>query len=526
MTTLSLMTLLLAAAPTPTPVVRAVVFPDRAQVTRRASLECGPAASLAFLDLPTSIDPGSIQASTSVGEVEGLSVQSVAHDRAAGEEARKVEADIRAVARELATLDDAAARLEAQSNSLTQYDAAAVTLAGRERVDPPGNGAAWEQALQLSWGQRDELAQKRIELARKRSRLEERNMALAQRLLRLGAAASRFTLDAEVRVSCPAGQRAQIDLTYLVGGVDWSPTYELRADEKRGQSTLTTYAEVRQRSGEAWKGVQLLLSTAIPRTQATLPQLQPLTVRSEPRVDPNRMLVSRQEAQRHAESATRNAPQQEPSEGESQDQGLSMQLTVPGPADVPGEGEQVRLPISTAQLPATFVSRTAPAMQPFVYRMADMVVGGPLPLLPGPVDVFRGGDFAGRQQVDETIPVGAPWHLTLGLDETVQVKRVVVTEAKKEPGLFGSARRFSFAYRFELRGSGDAPRKVEVRDHIPVVELDDVTLALDPKTTAGWVDPNKEGILQWTVEVVPHATRSVDLGYHLDVPSRYATPGM
>ena len=43
---------LAANGPSPTPVVRAVVYPDRAQVVRRGALACGARAKLLFAELP------------------------------------------------------------------------------------------------------------------------------------------------------------------------------------------------------------------------------------------------------------------------------------------------------------------------------------------------------------------------------------------------------------------------------------------------------------------------------------------
>ena len=82
---------------------------------------------------------------------------------------------------------------------------------------------------------------------------------------------------------------------------------------------------------------------------------------------------------------------------------------------------------------------------------------------------------------------GAPFELTFGIEEGLRVERKVVEEVARDTGLFGGKRRFRYAYRFEVANYRKSSEELEVAEHVPVSELDDVKVELDTKkTTAGY----------------------------------------
>src|SRR6185436_4381906 len=103
----------------------------------------------------------------------------------------------------------------------------------------------------------------------------------------------------------------------------------------------------------------------------------------------------------------------------------------------------------------------------------EVTNAAPLPLLPGPVDVFRKGDFVARYQL-ERVGEGARFDLTFGLEEAVKVKRITVEELVREHNMLGATRRRRFAYRFEVTSHLPRAEEIEVAEHVPVSELDDI----------------------------------------------------
>src|SRR5262249_6064174 len=115
------------------------------------------------------------------------------------------------------------------------------------------------------------------------------------------AGAGRREYLAEAIVSCPPGQTAQVELSYLVGGASWAPAHEARVGDG-GAVEISSYATVTQETGEDWSGAHLVLSTAVPRQNATPPTVAPLKVYGDPRTPPKKVVVSREETVSHADA--------------------------------------------------------------------------------------------------------------------------------------------------------------------------------------------------------------------------------
>src|SRR4029077_19697886 len=76
----------------------------------------------------------------------------------------------------------------------------------------------------------------------------------------------------------------KIRLNYLVDSAFWRPQYKLRAGKDEHEAVLVEYlAAVVQQSGEDWKDVTVILSTAQPMLNAAPPDLKMLEVSVLPR---------------------------------------------------------------------------------------------------------------------------------------------------------------------------------------------------------------------------------------------------
>jgi len=523
MHTLSLTLWVLAATPS---VSSVVVYPDRAQVTRAQTVTCAGRDTLArFEELPPSADPASFRATSDRGTVEGLLASERTRKERYGTEREKLERQRLELERDLTALEHARARalaLDTLGSSLTEV---ALGRIRREFTEAKPDTRAWSTALDTALGSRLRAG---AELEAQAAKLRTTSRAVAElstQEVRTLAASARIDRSVEVRLDCPAEAQARVELTYLVGGASWQPAYEARADEPGRTVELSTYATVKQGSGEDWKEARLVLSTAVPDENATPPELRPLFVHAEERKEERKVLVRREEYQEHAK--TDSTPP--PSGGKSLQataQGLSVQLAVPERANVPGDGSEVRLRVARTRLQASFSWRTIPKLYPVVFRVARLTNTAPFPLLPGGVDVFRQTGFLGRQSL-ERVAQGAPFELTFGIEEGLRVERQVVEEVARDTGLFGGKRRFRYAYRFEVANYRKSPEELEVAEHIPVSELEDVKVELDAKkTTAGYALDAADGIATWKLKLAPAEKRTVDLVFHVDVPSSYDSGGL
>jgi uncharacterized protein (TIGR02231 family) len=499
-----------------------IVYPDRAAVTRRVIVACKDRASAEFAHLPPAADATSFRAQARGGTVEGVRASESTRTSAFSPRVAALDQRLRRLDEQLADAEAHLTRIEAGGENSEAFRSITEERVTRELAAARPDVTAWKAALATVLETGLAAARSRTPVDARLRALHRERDALAAERTALTAAAERKEHRVEVEVACPEAGEVAVALSYTVGGAFWSPAYEARADEQAATVELATFATVRQATGEDWRGARLVLSTAQPRRSATPPQITPLAVFAEKRDDPGKQLVTRTEAVHHAEAADpRAAAGATTGTGlRAKAQGTSVQMTLPAPADVPGDGAPVRLLVARNRLKAELHLRTTPRLAPCVFRVADAFNGAPFALLPGAVDVFRGGSFVARHPLPET-PPGGRLTVSLGVDERVRASRLILEESRKSVGLLGRTRQLRYRYRFEIESHLGRPEEVELGDQIPVSELDDVAVVMDGGTSAGYSLDRRDGLVRWRWRLAPGERRILDLAFHVDVPSRY-----
>lgn len=501
------------------PIKRVVVYPDRATVTRSISIPCGAHVIAAFPGIPPAADPQSFRALAGTATVDGIRWQEDARSEAFSAQATEAQRNVDRLTADLGQMQRDQARLEGAKATARGYLALGQWFVRREMLGGKPATTVWKAAFDAAID--SELkAVVAITATRARARELERQLAEArQQLARLTSATPRKEYRAEAVVSCPTGKAVEVSLSYSVGGASWHPSYEARAQEASKTVELKAFATIAQSTGEDWRAAQIILSTAVPRQNATPPRIDPLHVTSEDQPPPRKTLVEFDEDVRHSEGAG----QAERNTGtfiRAVTQGLSVQLEVPEPADVPGNDTPTRVVFACKQLPADFRFRAIPKLAPAVFLVADTTNSTPFALLPGEIDLFRAGSFLARH----TLPLvasGARFPLSFGVEERLRAKRVVLEEREHETGLVSKDRRRVYSYRFYLANYLDKPAELEVADHIPVSEMKDVSVTIDGNTSPGHTLETSDGIIRWPVKLQVGEQRSLDLTFHMDIPSDY-----
>jgi uncharacterized protein (TIGR02231 family) len=515
--------LLLAAAPA---IDSVVVFPDRAQVTRATTVDCGARRAVAFTGITPAASVDSFRARVpGGGSVDGLRVEKKARADALTAQFNELKAKLRALDADAQVLQDELGRARIRSQLGQKYLQVAVTEVQHEMALERPDTKAWQQAFDSARGARTQGDAAQTDVAVKLRALQLKREELQRKLDALGYAAQREEVSAEVVVSCPQGSKARVELTYLVGGARWTPSYEAHADESGGGVELSAFATLAQSTGESWDQAKLTLSTAVPAQNATPPELKRLQVAAQERLPEKKVLVRRDEQVGQAEGGESTV-----SGGDSQAlkvraQGLSVQLEVPERATVLGDGSAQRLFVASHKLKAQFGLRTAPRLQPFVFRVAELKNQAPFPLLPGDLAAFRGSSLVARYGL-KRVAEGAVFHLTFGIDDALRVKRVVLEEIKRDAGLFNTKKRFSYGYRFELGNWSKGPVELELWESLPVSEVDDVAVTMGEKTTTGYQLNSADGIAKWKVKLGAGEQKNVELAYKVDVPGSYDIGGL
>lgn len=502
-----------------------VVFPDRAQVTRRAPVSCGQRTAIVFEQVPPSAVGDSFRARMSEGTVDGLRAELVKQEKVFGEKAQALEKRLEELGDERRRLDDQVLRAETQAAMASKLRSVTEQGLSRELAAEKPDVKAWQAALEVPLTGQLQVAKQVAELETKRRQLDRVVQDVQRQLDEARAGGQRESYRVEVLVTCPAGKPATVSLGYLVGGASWTPAYEARANEAAKTVELATWATVTQTTGEDWAGVKLVLSTAVPSENATPPTMNTLLLGATERVETKKVLTRREEFVDSA-SVAQSAPPPEPARGlVAKNQGLSVQLEVKDAAKVPGDGAAVRVFVGEATLAATFELRVMPRLMPVAFRVAELSNTGGWPLLAGQVDAFRPTGLVGRYPL-ERVAQGAAFTLTFGIEDAIRVKRTVVEELKKDAGVFNSKKRFLSSYRIDVANYGKQPTDVTVAEQVPVAEVNDIDIGLTEKTSAGVQLDKATGVARWKVPLKPQEKKTLDFGYRVDVPTTYDLGGL
>ena len=67
---------------------------------------------------------------------------------------------------------------------------------------------------------------------------------------------------------------------------------------------------------------------------------------------------------------------------------------------------------------------------------------------------------------------------------------------------------------------------MELQEHIPVSELEDVKVVVEKETTGGYSQVATDGLLAWPVTLGPGERKTVELHFTVEVPTKYDPAGL
>ncbi len=522
------------------------VFTSGALVTRKIDREI-PAGSHTLIvnDLPAGAIASSIRVEGSadgdlqIGAVDTKRVSVLSDEAAARDEERKRLED------ELEKLTDAMDTLRAEIEVKETQKTLITNLTGLPQQPPSPTGASggqrdWSKLLNLIGSGMSDL-QSAIHKAR--IAMRELGREIEDTKKKLAELAPKQESRTELRIALEAGAdlNADLKLHYQVSAASWAPLYEARltagSDAEEPKLALTRRASITQRTGEAWKGVALTLSTSRPSATTTAPVVWPLTVDfyEPPKAAPitgqmsmrsgggRAKALAESQADETVQRYSRNRIAAAPRAVATQQATLERtafeaSFTVPGRIDVADTGEAKRVELSKVSVQPKLEVRTVPRRASVAYLYANLTLPKDAPYLAGQVALFRDNTFVGNGRLPNLAP-GADHQLGFGRDSAVTVKYDVLGEKRGESGLISSSTTDQRNYRITVTNQHPRPIDILVIDQMPVPLNEDITVEL----TGNAPDKNgfegKRGVLAWAFNLKPAAERKVRFGYKLACPA-------
>jgi uncharacterized protein (TIGR02231 family) len=301
---------------------------------------------------------------------------------------------------------------------------------------------------------------------------------------------------AVVAVELATAGELELEISYLVRNASWYPQYDIRVqtDEVQAHGTveLTYIGMVQQATGENWDKVELSLSTARPSQASILPELQPwylkeYTAPPHPQAvaAPMMYATSRSRSAKVSSLVPAAAPfdSLELDSGEPpapalveaevaiaavEKSGTALIFRVGRSIDIPSDNSPHKTTIARDDLPCNFDYVSAPALETNAHMRATVINSTERTLLEGQASIFLGAEYVGTTTLAFTA-AREEFKVFLGIDDSLKIKREPTERAVDKGNLLqGDIRRSIYAYRISIHNYAPGPRKVIVRDHIPV----------------------------------------------------------
>jgi uncharacterized protein (TIGR02231 family) len=509
------------------PVVRVTLLEDRAHVVRRgwAELPAG-AVRVAVDDVSPVISDKTLTAvaagTLTVDARVTRRARSLALDPE-GEDALAIgsgrgETALRAALRDA---DAAIAALEGREAIMVREAEGLARTAGETMADLAAD-AGWGRAVaDTTSTSLDAIAEREAEIRRRLHDLGQEledargnRQRLSRRLDALATPSSRHVAALEADLVVEAAGSHEITFEYIVPGACWRPyhTAELIGGEGDGRARLvfSTDACVWQSTGEPWNEAKLAFSTERASLGVDPPELASDILAVAKKAEAIAVEARDQEIQTTGLGGEVQIAPQVPG---IDDGGEPIALEAAHPATVPSDGKPYRVRLGSFESDADVGLVAMPELSPCVFVRAEPRNAGAGPILAGPVDLVRKSGLVGRTSV-LYIAAGERFELGFGPDADLRVKRDEQT-SNDESRLLSSwiSRKHEIALR--LSNLGARTRTIEVKERIPVSEIDKVEIELDARATTGGRRPDEHGRITWTVKLPPRGRERLDLVYTL-----------
>jgi uncharacterized protein (TIGR02231 family) len=283
---------------------------------------------------------------------------------------------------------------------------------------------------------------------------------------------------------------------------------------------IITTATAWQLTGEVWEDVEARFSTARPARAASAPLLADDVLVSRRKTDEERrrIEVSLRDQALQVAGLDRGARAVEEMPGVD-DGGEPVVLSPKGPVTIASDGRPFRVEVARIETSAKIERVVFPELAEVAHLRGTATLAKVGPILAGPVRVARGQSLVGRAKIG-FVGKGEPFEVGLGVDDGVRVRRET-TEERDTSAIVGTQKIKRKASVF-LTNLASEPKRVLVTERLPVSEIEDVVVTLTD--AGGFTLDAQDGFLRREVELGPHETAELGMGYEIRAAAKVVLP--
>jgi len=337
----------------------------------------------------------------------------------------------------------------------------------------------------------------------------------------------------EILFNAEKEQKIRIEADYLTKNANWGPLYKVSVPMALSEIDLTMFSKILQKTGEDWKQVALSISNVIPLSGVRLPSLSSwLLDVPRPRRKAGRLAYEKAAPAMDVVKGKdySEIPKQEAAftTAVKKELPLSFEYRIPQPIDIESRDKETILPLFTKKIQGDSYYYAVPKRSPLTFLVCKTKADKEL--LSGPLNVYFGGRYIGKTYLGEK-KAGEEFHLSLGADREVMVKREKVKDKIKET-YFGKIQRGTIvrelAYKITVENIKDRSILLKVLDSIPVPRTDKIEvkdLKMNPEPAKkNYLD--KEGVMLWEYKLDPEEKQEINIEFVVTYPKGLLPMGL
>ncbi|PKN13666.1 MAG: hypothetical protein CVU69_00380 [Deltaproteobacteria bacterium HGW-Deltaproteobacteria-4] len=498
-----------------------VIYPDRAMLKK--TLPVAVIKGENILEL-TALSPGIIDDSVQAGirsagkvRIIDIEVRRTALFKADQERTKEVQARIDKIDQELIRQGNL---LTVQKNSLAFLQKVIPFSQDQNTSFPTVRDylLAMEQTMTERLGRIAELEESMTDLSKKKADLEKE-----KRNLGAGREESKSIL---VTVFAETATSFNLDYSYFLSGVEWTPKYEVRADSLSQRLELNFFAIVKQASGEDFSGSNIEISTARPALSGELPELAPWRLDIyQPPVYQSYGRAKMMEMSEAPQATMLAAPFDDMALPESRSEATSTSYVLTQKIVLPSDNQPHKILVSSSGAEGKFEYLAIPKLAKYASLTAELKNPFVFPLPQGELNIFLDGRFVSTQRVEKPILAGDEMRLTLGRDETIFASSKLQKQFTERIGAFNKKVRKHYEYEAEIVNGKSRPITLLVREQVPVSAHEEITVEITSPTPKE-AEIGSDGILTWTLTLAPGERRHLMTVFDVTYPEDQEISGL
>ncbi|GAB1256582.1 mucoidy inhibitor MuiA family protein [Aurantivibrio plasticivorans] len=310
-------------------------------------------------------------------------------------------------------------------------------------------------------------------------------------------------------------------LVYSHKNAYWEWLYEARLDTDSKTISLFRQANVVQNTGEDWKDINLMLTTANSQVENTTPELNSLYADfdganySYEREKKGAIAVANDTIEEVV--VTGSYIKTDPAEVVASQ--YLVEFKIPGATTIYSGGRDKILPIDEQNFGIDLIARTVPEEDPSAFLEARFTYARELPVQQAEMQLYRDNAFIGETELAAMLP-GDDIRIPFGVDERIRIEKRTGQENSRDGGVIRRSNIRENKTRYEITSFHDKNVPIEVVSRVPVSKNSKIEVdILDDATPATENSLNgKAGILMWARDLKPQQKEIIQHYFSVTYP--------